>query len=155
MSGVDESVLVRSGELTDMGFVLRLEQQCFDDPWPVSALVPELERNERVRPLVILSEGLGVGYLMAWVVADEYHIVNLGIDPTLRRQGLASRLLEAGLAEAVSVDCRVATLEVRVSNESARTFYERFGFREVGRRPRYYADNGEDALILTLVLTYD
>ena len=153
MTHKDDTFVIRSGEPIDLGFVLRLEQLCFDDPWPVSAIVPELERGHMVRPLVIEHNGRGVGFLMAWVVADEYHIVNVGVDPDLRRQGLASQLLAAGLAEANQADCRIATLEVRVSNISARAFYARLGFHEAGRRPRYYADNGEDALILSLLLS--
>ncbi len=152
MNHKDDTLVIRSGEPTDFGFVLRLEQLCFDDPWPVSAIVPELERGPMVRPLVIENDGQGVGFLMAWVVADEYHIVNVGVDPDLRRQGLATQLLAAGLTEAVEANCRIATLEVRVSNTSARAFYDRLGFHEAGRRPRYYADNAEDALILSLLL---
>ena len=123
MTRKDDTLVIRSGEPSDLGFVLRLEQLCFEDPWPVSAIVPELERGPMVRPLVITDDGHGVGFLMAWVVADEYHIVNVGVDPDLRRRGLASRLLAEGLAEAREADCTIATLEVRVSNASARAFY--------------------------------
>lgn len=143
---------VRSARPDDLPAILRLEQICFDDPWPPPLLVEELERDARRRPLVVVDRGEVAGFLMAWIVADEYHVVNLAVDPARRRRGLAARLLAAGLDEAVAGGCRLATLEVRVSNAGAIAFYEGAGFAAVGRRRAYYADNGEDALILTAAL---
>ncbi len=147
-----DGVTVRRGRPDDLPRILTLEQLCFEDPWPIGALIPELIADDRRRPLALEVAGVVEGYLMAWIVADEYHIVNLGVAPGGRRRGFGTLLLEAGLAEAVGSGCTSATLEVRVSNAPARSFYWRHGFRERGRRPHYYADNGEDALILTLDL---
>ena len=89
-----------------------------------------------------------VGYLAARRAADELHVLSLGVDPAHRRAGVASALLEAALAEAeAAAGARLAHLEVREGNAEAFAFYERFGFRAVGRRRRYYPD-GEDALLL-------
>ncbi|HPF35807.1 MAG TPA: ribosomal protein S18-alanine N-acetyltransferase [Candidatus Krumholzibacteria bacterium] len=144
---------VRSARPDDLPGILRLEQLCFDDPWPPLLLHEELVRDARRRPLVVEDDGALAGFLMAWVVVDEYHVVNLAVDPGRRRRGLAARLLAAGLDEAVGDGCVSATLEVRASNAGAIAFYGAHGFVQVGRRPRYYADNGEDALILTVELT--
>jgi [ribosomal protein S18]-alanine N-acetyltransferase len=142
-------VVIRQGCLEDISAVATIEQLSFDDPWPLLALRPELESDQRRRPLVVEVDGRIQGYLMAWVVADEYHIVNIAVRPEGRRGGFGSLLLEEGLDEARDAGCVLATLEVRRSNTPAIEFYRRWGFKEVGCRRGYYADNGEDALILT------
>lgn len=149
MNAAAPPVTVRSAAPSDLPEILRLEQVCFGDPWPTLLLAEELVRDRRRRPLVAVTAGEIAGFLMAWVVADEYHVINVAVDPARRRRGLAGRLLEAGLAEAARDGCVLATLEVRQSNAGAIAFYEGHGFVLVGRRPRYYADNGEDALILS------
>jgi ribosomal-protein-alanine N-acetyltransferase len=83
-------------------------------------------------------------------VLEEMHIINLAVHPEHRRKGIARRLLTEGLAQARALGAELAWLEVRPSNAPARVLYESFGFKEVGRRPRYYDDTNEDALLLTL-----
>ena len=149
MSTPDGEPTIRRAGPDDLARIAVIEQMSFGDPWPLVALRIELDVDARRRPLIVEQNGVVDGYLMAWVVADEYHIVNIAVNPAVRRAGYGSRLLEAGLAEARSAGCVLATLEVRPSNRAAIAFYTDWGLREVGRRPRYYADNGEDALILT------
>jgi ribosomal-protein-alanine N-acetyltransferase len=76
-------------------------------------------------------------------------VITFAVHPDWRRQRLGERLLLAMLDVAVDAGARDATLEVRLSNLPARRLYEKYGFRPVGLRPRYYSDNGEDALIMT------
>jgi ribosomal-protein-alanine N-acetyltransferase len=90
------------------------------------------------------------GYLIFWVVLDEMHILNLAVHPDHRRRSMARRLLAEGLAQARILGAELAWLEVRPSNFAALGLYKSFGFKEVGRRPRYYDDTQEDALLLTL-----
>jgi len=142
-------VVIRQGGVDDIAAVAVIEKLSFEDPWPLPALHSELKSDRRRRPLVVEAEGEIQGYLMAWIVADEYHIVNIAVRPEGRRGGLGSLLLEEGLDEAREAGCVLATLEVRRSNASAIEFYRGWGFEEVGCRKAYYADNGEDALILT------
>ena len=78
------------------------------------------------------------------------HILNLAVHPERRRRGLARRLLAEGLAQARKLGAELAWLEVRPTNLPALALYASFGFKEVGRRPRYYDDTQEDALLLTL-----
>jgi ribosomal-protein-alanine N-acetyltransferase len=87
-------------------------------------------------------------YLIFWVVADEMHILNLAVHPQRRRRGLARRLLTTAMTRARELGAQVAWLEARPSNHPALKLYENFGFKEVGRRPRYYDDTQEDALLL-------
>ena len=83
-----------------------------------------------------------------WAILEEAHITILAVDPDYQRQGLGQALLYALLASAHQRGLERTTLEVRISNRSALSLYEKFGFREAGRRKRYYQDTGEDALVL-------
>lgn len=90
-----------------------------------------------------------LGYLGLWYMVDEAHIVAIATHPAYRRRGIGERLLARALELAREREAKTVTLEVRVSNEPAQRLYEKYGFRRVGLRPRYYTDNGEDALIMT------
>lgn len=87
------------------------------------------------------------GMILARVTADEAEVLTLAVTPDVRRQGVAGALLAGAMAAAREQAARTMVLEVAVGNTAARALYERAGFVEAGRRPRYYADGG-DALIL-------
>jgi [ribosomal protein S18]-alanine N-acetyltransferase len=87
------------------------------------------------------------GIILARVAADEAEVLTLAVAPAARRNGVASALLAAALATAREQGATAMVLEVAIGNAAARTLYDRAGFVEAGRRPRYYADGG-DALIL-------
>lgn len=91
-----------------------------------------------------------VGMIISWYIVDEVHIATLAVRPDYRRQGIAERLLSKALSEAIGQDFYIFTLEVRAGNIAAQRLYLKFGFEIVGKRPRYYKDNQEDALIMTL-----
>ena len=91
------------------------------------------------------------GFLLAWEVADEAHLIDVIVAPSERRQGLGRALVETLLGHARARSLRVVLLEVRRSNLAAQSLYTRLGFEEVGERTAYYAD-GEDALLLRLTL---
>lgn len=84
----------------------------------------------------------------SWAILEEAHITLLAVDPDYQRQGLGQALLYGLLKAAHDRGLERATLEVRVSNQAAITLYEKFGFQTAGRRNRYYAETGEDALVL-------
>lgn len=84
----------------------------------------------------------------SWAIAEEAHITLLAVDPRYQQQGLGQAMLYALLVAAYQRQLERATLEVRVSNQAALALYTKFGFREAGRRKRYYQDTGEDALVL-------
>lgn len=91
------------------------------------------------------------GFLLAWLVADEAHLIDVIVVPGERRQGLGRALLQTLLDHALERRARVVLLEVRRSNHAAQHLYQSVGFEEVGKRAAYYAD-GEDALLLRLTL---
>lgn len=98
------------------------------------------------------AAGRVAGYGVLWWAADEGELANLAVAPRARRQGVASRLLEALLEAAAREGLRSVFLEVRVSNREAIDLYRKRGFLEVGRRRRYYTRPVEDALVLRLEL---
>jgi ribosomal-protein-alanine N-acetyltransferase len=89
-----------------------------------------------------------VGLGCFWSILEEAHITILAVHPDYQRQGLGKFLLYALLRDAKRRQLEWATLEVKPSNQAALSLYQKFGFKEVGRRPKYYKDTGEDALIL-------
>lgn len=148
MSATAGSCVIRPGRLSDLSDVVRIERASFADPWSELALAGELVEDILRLPLIAEVEGRIAGYVMAWKVADQLHILNIAVDPELRRAGIATRMLLACAREALILGLRELTLEVRRSNTPALRFYELHGFIEVGVREGYYADNGEDALIM-------
>ena len=133
----------------DIADVHAIERASFPVPWPSYAFRQELETNRLARYLIVRSGDLVVAYGGLWLMVDEAHVTTFAVLPAWRRQGIGARLLLALIELAEELGASVATLEVRLSNLDARRLYERFGFRPVGVRPRYYSDNNEDALIMT------
>ena len=135
----------------DLPAVQAIEQASFTTPWPPHAYRSELETNRLAQYLVVRAEGEVVGY--AGDLADgrrgAHHDVR-GRIPRWRRRRIGERLLARACSTSrVDRRAREATLEVRLSNLAARRLYEKYGFRPVGLRPRYYSDDHEDALIMT------
>ena len=127
--------------------VALLEKLCFSDPWSEKSVAGELE-NPLAYWLVAVEDDMVVGYIGSQTVLDETDMMNVAVHPDHRRKGLAEALvmeLEKALKDLGS---HSLTLEVRESNEPARKLYEKLGFVQVGKRPRYYRNPREDALIL-------
>jgi [ribosomal protein S18]-alanine N-acetyltransferase len=136
-------------QVSDIDQVQRIERASFPVPWPAYALRQEVETNRLARYLVVRAGNEIVAYAGVWMLVDEAHITTFAVLPDWRRRGIGGRLMLAVMRLSEQLGARVATLEVRLSNLAARQLYQRFGFRPVGVRPRYYSDNGEDALIMT------
>ncbi len=143
------TAVVDAMRIDDLGAVHEIEQASFTAPWPPNAYLSELQTNRLAHYLVVRVDDRVVGFGGIWLMVDEAHITTFAIHPDWRRLRLGERLLVALLDVAVERRADEATLEVRLSNLAARRLYEKFGFRPVGIRPRYYTDNGEDALIMT------
>jgi len=135
--------------MEDLPAVHAIEAASFDAPWPPEAYQHDLETNRLAQYLVARVGDEIAAYGGMWLMVDEGHIITFAVHPIWRRQHVGGRLLLAFLDLAADRGAHEATLEVRLSNLPARRLYERFGFRPVGLRPRYYSDNGEDALIMT------
>jgi ribosomal-protein-alanine N-acetyltransferase len=129
--------------------VHRIERASFPVPWPDYAFRQELQTNRLAHYLVVRAGAEAVAYGGLWLMVDEAHITTFAVLPEWRRRGVGGRLMVALMDLALALQARVMTLEVRLSNRAARALYGQFGFKPVGVRPRYYRDNGEDALIMT------
>jgi ribosomal-protein-alanine N-acetyltransferase len=141
-------------EERDIAAAVAIEQQAFEQGWPATAFAQELRGNRAARYVVCeVTDGESparlAGFAGLWLQFDQAHVVTVAVLPGARRQGYGRLLLHALLLLAEGLGMTDATLEVRASNAAARGLYRLYGFREVGERKRYYADNGEDAIIMT------
>ena len=140
--------------LGDVDAVMAIEKGSFRSPMTARLLLEEMGREwahvDVVRDRASLEV---VAFSNYWVVADEVHLLNLATQPEARRAGHASRLLAHIIEVGRTRRCRFVTLEVRRSNAAASRLYRRFGFRAVGIRPNYYAEDQEDAIVMLLDLT--
>lgn len=152
----------------DLPAVMKLEEQAFSNPWSAELLkreldhewstillVEEVQGGGGLRPVSDPSTGEGVelvGLCIFWVVHDEVHILNVATAMHHRRRGVARTVIAETLARGRKRGCTLATLEVRRSNEPALQLYKGFGFRPVGVRPNYYAEEREDAIVMVMDL---
>jgi ribosomal-protein-alanine N-acetyltransferase len=139
--------------ISDLPRVLAIERRSFATPWTEDNFRHEIEDNPMAWNVVARVDGEAAGFACAYVVGDELMINDLAVDPVFRREGLAAKILRHLLDGAARRGCRRASLEVRPGNAPARALYATFGFDVVGRRRAYYADTGEDALLLSRALT--
>ncbi len=139
---------IRAAERRDVPALVRIEDEAFPEPWTRAMLVDEITRLENRRYSVAVEAGRIVGYLGLMFVADEVHVNTIATAPGEEGRGVATSLLDEGLAAARERGAVRATLEVAVTNERAQALYRRFGFAPVGVRQRYYERTGEDALVL-------
>jgi ribosomal-protein-alanine N-acetyltransferase len=130
--------------------VLRIESQVYQRPWTPGLFASELALVDQRTYLVAKVGGRVVGYGGVLYVLPDAHVTTLVIDPAWRRAKVATRLLLALSRAAIATGASALTLEVRASNEPAQALYRRFGFVPAGVRRKYYADDGEDALIMWL-----
>ncbi len=134
----------------DIAQVMEIEELVFPSPWPAHAYEYELTKNPLSHCFKLEREGEMVGYGCLWLIVDEAHISTLAIVPPLRGRGLGELILLRLIHEAIDLKAMMATLEVRVSNTPAQGLYSKYGFEIAGQRKRYYQDNQEDALIMTV-----
>lgn len=127
--------------------VAELEKLCFSDPWSEKSVTSELD-NELALWLVAVEDSRVAGYVGSQTVAGETDMMNIAVHPDFRRRGIAEQLVEALIVQLQEKESRCLTLEVRASNDAAQALYEKLGFSQIGRRPRYYRNPKEDALIL-------
>jgi ribosomal-protein-alanine N-acetyltransferase len=139
------AVEIRRLIYADLPQVVAIERRAFTTPWSLAMFVLELSKPSGICLAAEIENEL-VGYLICSRYDTVWHVMNVAVDIDRRRRGIATALI-AALLERIGDDAQV-TLEVRKSNAGALSLYERFGFRSAGVRRRYYADNGEDAVIM-------
>lgn len=143
-TSVFEPRLLRS---VDAEHLAALEAQIFADAWDAPRFAELLAQDRFLAVGVARGTELG-GYVTAYSIEGEAEIVNVAVRPDLRGRGVGARLMRFFLERAGAVGIARVFLEVRAGNVAALALYARVGFVRVGARKRYYADSGEDALVL-------
>ncbi len=147
-------ITFRPMQLHDVAVVAEIDRVSFPTPWSETTYRQELRTNIAAYLYVAVDSAMAeldsqiVGYIGFWFIADEAHISTIAVHPDRRRQGLGRLILDYALDQARTLGAHLVTLEVRESNQAAIHLYEQFGFEVRGRRPGYYRDTDEDALIM-------
>jgi [ribosomal protein S18]-alanine N-acetyltransferase len=136
---------------TDLPEIMAIEKESFISPWSEGMFKDELKvpHSQCLVARINKDEKSVIGgYLIFWIVADEAHLHNLAVKKEFRRQGLARQFMEIMKEISKQVGLKSETLEVRESNAKAINLYQKCGFIAKGRRPLYYTDSQEDAIIM-------
>ncbi len=136
--------------LEDVPAVHAIDVLSFSLPWPESSFRFEVTGNPCSRGWVAEADGQVAAMLVLWLIVDEAHIATIATHPDFRRQGLGEALLVEALQAAYAEGARRAFLEVRAGNTGAQAMYKKYGFSVDGIRPRYYKDNNEDAILMSV-----
>jgi ribosomal-protein-alanine N-acetyltransferase len=141
---------IRRMTVEDVPAVAQLDRLSFTLPWTERSFHFEVTSNPASRCWVAESSGAIVGVVVAWLLVDDIHIASIATHPDFRRQGIAQTLLAHVLKLGAEQGALSSFLEVREGNLAAQAMYRKFGYVVTGRRPHYYKDNGEDAILMTL-----
>jgi [ribosomal protein S18]-alanine N-acetyltransferase len=142
----------------DLLEVVEIEEQSGLSRWGWAAYYAELQGNNRSLMLVARPRSMEQGsqqvmaYIAARASAGELHINNVAVREPYRRNGIAHLLLRRAIEEGRKLGATTAFLEVRSGNLAAQALYEKCGFRPIARRPRYYSDPLEDAVVMSCSL---
>ncbi|HJU74080.1 MAG TPA: ribosomal protein S18-alanine N-acetyltransferase [Gemmatimonadaceae bacterium] len=145
-------VMLRPAQIDDLDSIVEIERESFSDAWSEASFRSLLGRSEVCFVVATCADDKEeevIGYIVATFAADQGEVANLAVRPELRRSGHASRMLDFIYREAVRRAATSIWLEVRESNQSAIALYTAHGYRQMGRRARYYDDPQEDALVLS------
>ena len=150
MTGGEGPVLAfRRMREADLPRVMEIERAAFSHPWSEELVRRELGHEFSTVLLAVDGADGGIlGFAVVWLVHDELHVLNVAVAPEARRHGVARAILDQVEARGREQGARVSMLEVRRGNAPAIALYRSLGYREVGVRPRYYAEDGEDALVM-------
>lgn len=138
---------IRKMTAADVAQIAELEKVCFSDPWSEKSIASELENDLSVWLVAVEGETVA-GYVGSQSVLGETDMMNIAVSPDYRRRGIGEKLVTELVTQLKAGGNHSLMLEVRASNTPAQKLYEKLGFQMVGRRPRYYHNPKEDALIL-------
>ena len=144
------NLLIRRMTLEDVPAVHEIDTLSFSLPWPERSFRFEMTENPVSRGWVAEKDGRIAAMLVLWFIVDEAHIATIATHPHFRRQGIGEQVLLHALQAASAEGARRAFLEVRAGNVAAQTMYKKYGFIVDGLRPKYYRDNDEDAILMSL-----
>jgi len=148
------NLIIRRMTLEDVPAVHAIDLLSFSLPWSERSFRFEVAENPAARGWVAETEKRVVAMLVLWFIVDEAHIATIAVHPDSRRQGIGEQILLHALLTAQSEGARRAFLEVRAGNTEAQAMYRKYGFVVDGVRPKYYKDNNEDAILMSLDLLH-
>lgn len=146
-----DSFSPRLASSEDLEQILTIEKQCYPEPWSADHFVVEIERTIS-RVLVLTddeTDSIVIGYIVYWLQTEGASLLNVSIDPKWRGLGFAQRLMQIMIKEVVREEIPRLILEVRKSNQSAISLYQKIGFKTTHTREKFYKD-GEAALVMEL-----
>ncbi len=146
-------VILRNGTLEDVDAIAHLEEITFPFPWSRESIQHDMEENPLAVILVAERNGKFAGYMDVWRIAGEGQLNNIAVMPEARGHGIGGKLMRHMMEFLREQGDSEISLEVRASNAPAIHLYHKLGFEEVGRREKYYLDNGEDALLMRCLLS--
>ena len=141
-------IKIREMNADDVSEVMKIERASFNEPWAEIHFYFDIYAKTAIDWVAVEGDEL-CGYLCFWKIEDEIHINNIAVSEKHRRSGVAQTMLDALSDFAAKHQVSMMTLEVNEHNEAAKSFYQKNGFLQVGRRPKYYEHDQADALILT------
>lgn len=141
-------VSIRQMKVEDAAAIAEMEHQTFSDAWSEKAILDTL-RNPKTICLVAEKIGKIVGYCIVYTADDEADIARIAVLKESRRFGIASELIHALDVICWENQIQIIMLDVRVSNDGARAFYEKHGFTQDGIRENYYKNPIEDAILMS------
>jgi [ribosomal protein S18]-alanine N-acetyltransferase len=144
------ALTVRRGTLDDLDAIMVIEEASFSTPWPRMAMQAELSHKPEALYLTVNRDEQVVAYLGSWLILDEGHICTVAVAPEARRGGLGELMLLVFLQHATRHGIQKVFLEYRTGNTPAAKLYQKIGFTFIGLRRGYYADTGEDAVVVSL-----
>jgi [ribosomal protein S18]-alanine N-acetyltransferase len=147
------TALLRPAAEDDLNDIVQIERTSFADPWTEESFRRLLAGHSAIFRVVGFPADQSVaGYVIAFAIGDDAELLNIAVHPRQRGKGLAGQMLDAVLIELAGRGVRNAFLEVRESNDAARSLYRSRGFTEIGRRRNYYRRPVEDALVMRRML---
>ncbi len=143
----------RTARAEDLRRIAEIESDGFAHPWSHELLARELGHAWSRILLAVLpapppQPERVVGFVVYWLVHDELHVLNIATAVEERGRGIGRSLMEEAETDALRRGARLSTLEVRRSNARAIALYRSLGYRQIGVRPNYYAEENEDAIVM-------
>lgn len=145
--GVSDALTIHQMTSGDLDEVTAIESVSFPRPWTREHFIAELNSPHSYPLVARTADGMVAGYICPTLVLDEGEILDVAVRLDCRGKGVGAALVRRAIDDLAARGARVVCLEVRVSNLPAVALYQRLGFRETGRRRRYY-ENGEDAILM-------
>lgn len=141
-------IIIEEMTVADIEDILIINRMSFPDPWSRSVFEDELLTNDFATYYIMRQGGIAIGYIGLWLVIDDASVTNIAIHPDYRGKQYGEQLFLYALQQAIARGMNRLSLEVRTSNVIAQKLYQKFGLVPGGIRKNYYANNGEDAIVM-------